>query len=82
MSDIEEIKALLVEIRDAQREHREEWKRAYALSRQEQEQAQARAKQARRNIVVIACVLVALYAITIVLPTIQWVISWAMRDVC
>ena len=79
MGDTEEIKALLKEIRDGQREHYQEWKRAYAESQQLREQAEVRFKQARRS-QVIWWVILAVVAASIVLPIIQWAISWATHD--
>jgi hypothetical protein len=80
MNEIEEIKALLTEIRDQQRAHHDEWKRAYAEGQQLREQAAGRLKQAGRSRLILLIILVVLAA-SIVLPLIQWAVSWAIVDV-
>jgi hypothetical protein len=80
MNEMEEIKALLTEIRDQQRAHHEEWKRAYAEGQQLREQAAARLKQAK-NWRLIWLIVLVLLAASIVVPIIQWAVSWAIVDI-
>jgi hypothetical protein len=80
MDEMEEVKALLAEIRDQQRTHHEEWKRAYAEGQQFREQAAARLKQAKSWRLTSFIVLIVLAA-SIVVPIIQWAVSRAIVDI-
>ncbi len=79
MNETEEIKVLLTEIRDAQRAHHEEWKRAHTENQQVRDQAVVRLKQARRSQMILWIVL-AVLAASILLPLIAWRASWAIHD--
>lgn len=80
MNEMEEIKALLTEIRDQQRAHHEEWKRAYAEGQQLRQQAAARIKQIK-NWRLMCMIVLALVAASVVVPIIQWAVSWAIVDI-
>jgi hypothetical protein len=80
MNETEEIIALLTEIRDSQRAHHEEWRRAYAEGQQLRGKAAAQLKQAK-TFRLIALVILILVAASIVVPIIQWAISWAVVDI-
>lgn len=76
MSDTEEIKALLTQIRDEQRMHREEWTRAQAENQQLRLQTQMNLKKAKQMRLIMFIVIVVLLTACTLVPLLQWVVAF------
>ena len=76
MNDAEDIKALLTEIRNEQRMHHEEWKRAQVESQQLRLQAEKNRKAARRQALMLTIFIVILVGGYILMPVLRAILAF------